>query len=928
MIEETVITALGIKRQTKALAYNVQEIKNNELTNHKNANFINSLSGKVAGITINSSSSGMGAAAKVIMRGAKSIEKSNNALYVIDGVPLFSSLSGKEGAGQFQSVGVTESAADINPDDIESVSILTGASAAALYGSAAANGAIIITTKKGTSGRIKVGYSYSSQWGTPLILPKFQNQYGSGTDVESWGPRQHNVYPNIYEAEMFFQKAHDENHSVSVSGGTQNNKTYVSFASTKSSGLVPNTLYTRYNFNVRNTISLLKDKLLLDANVGYVRQYHRNMVNQGEYFNPLVAAYLMPRSEEIDKVRTFEKFDALRNLYVQNWRYGNGNYSLQNPYWIAYRNLRETGRERYILSYNASYEIKKWGTGEIWNIAMRTRYDKTAQEDTDKRYASTDKNRDASDNGYYGEAHISNLQFYVDVISTLNKRFQISDTRSLNINATLGGSFQYMQYDAKSVRGPLAGFPNVFNIFNIQQDHPKTHLLPDGWREETQSIFGSAELSYNNYLFLTLTGRNDWASQLVNSPNSSFFYPSVGLSAVITDMLPQNVKHKIDPVLNYFKIRASYASVGSAFGRGLTSPTYLPDENSKTYTSQTHYPVGKLYPERTNSYEIGFSSKWFGGRVNFDATLYRTITKNQTIEIEVPSGSGYDKIYIQTGKVRNQGLEMVLGLNLGNEDRFSYASNVTFGYNSNKILNLAENYVNPITGEQEHLDRLTKSSLGTLKYVLTQGGTLGDIYTNADFQRDTDGKIFVAKDGSVTVREFPGDYLQKLGTVLPKANLGWSNEFSYKGFGIGALISARFGGLAVSMTQAAMDHYGVSKASGDARALGFVYEGGALINPKDYFSVRGRNRLAQYYTYDATNVRLSQVHISYRIPRKYVKNLADITLSLTGNNLLLFYCRAPFDPEVISSTGNYSQGLDYFMLPSQKTYGFNIKLTF
>lgn len=291
---EVVVTALGIKREQKALSYNVQQVNAEELTKVKDANFINSLTGKVAGVTINRSSSGVGGATKVVMRGAKSIEKSNNALYVVDGVPMLSTTS-TQGSGRFNSQGTTESIADINPDDIESMTVLTGASAAALYGSAAANGAILITTKKGKEGKMNIQLSSNIELGNPFILPEFQNTYGSDGKVTSWGAKLADDVSR-YDVKDFFKPAITLTNSVALSGGTEKNQTYFSAASTNAEGLVPNNQYNRYNFTVRNTTHLLNDRLRIDASASYILQNHLNMINQGEYMNPLVSAYLMPRA--------------------------------------------------------------------------------------------------------------------------------------------------------------------------------------------------------------------------------------------------------------------------------------------------------------------------------------------------------------------------------------------------------------------------------------------------------------------------------------------------------------------------------------------------------------------------------------------------------------------------------------------------------
>ncbi|MDO5105976.1 SusC/RagA family TonB-linked outer membrane protein [Capnocytophaga sp.] len=926
-LEATVVTALGIKRQEKALSYNVQQVNSEELTKVKDANFVNSLNGKVAGVTIQRSSSGMGGATKVVMRGAKSIEKSNNALYVIDGVPLFSTTM-KQGSGRFQSQGSTEGIADINPEDIESMTVLTGASAAALYGSSAANGAILITTKKGKEGKLQVSFSSNTEISTPFILPEFQNTYGSDGRIESWGTKLPEDFQK-YNPKDFFKTGFSSTNNFSLSGGSQKNQTYFSASSTQSDGIIANNQYNRYNFTFRNTTHLLDDKLKIDATVNYILQDHRNMINQGEYMNPLVGAYLLPRGENLQSLKTFERYNPERKIYEQEWRYGTGEFTLQNPYWVAYRNLRDVKRERNMIALGVSYDLKKWSETEKWDITGRVRTDNSHITSTDKRYASTATTLDASKNGYFGLLKGIERQTYADVLTNFSKRFQFGE-QNLVITANLGASLQDTRYDDSQIGGPIRenGIPNVFSTFNIEQGAQKTKIGQTGWVEQTQSVFGSLEAGYNGYLYLTLTGRNDWASQLANSPNASFFYPSVGLSAVVTEMLSTDTKVKLNPILSFMKVRLAFSSVGSPFGRSLTSLTYTFDDDTKTWKTVSHFPIGELFPERTNSYEAGIASKWLNGKLTLDLTFYQTNTKNQTINIEVPPSTGYESIYLQTGNVRNQGIELGLGYDFQLFKDFNWNSHFTMGYNKNKILALAENYVNPITGENESRDHLNKTRFGSLHYQLRTGGTLGDIYTNADFTRNSDGNIYIDANGNVTTSEFADGRFEKLGSVLPDATMGWRNDFTYKNFSFGAMFSARFGGVAVSMTEAALDQYGVSKNSAVARDMGGVRINGFAANTQNYFEQRGKNRLAQYYTYSATNIRLQEAYISYKVPKKLLNNTMGLTLSVVGRNLAMIYGKAPFDPESVSSTGNYAQGLDYFMMPSQRSFGLSIKADF
>lgn len=939
ILEMVVVTALGIKREVKALSYNVQEIKQEELLRAKDANFINSLNGKVAGVTINSSSSGIGGASKVVMRGSKSIDKSNNALYVIDGVPMLS-LSYTQGEGQFDSSGSTEGIADINPEDIESMTVLTGAAAAALYGSAAANGAVLITTKRGQAGKIKVGFSSTFEFGQPFIMPKFQNIYGNDGRIDSWGAKLPHTAEK-YDPCDFFETAHNYTNAITVSGGTDKNQSFLSASSTNSQGLVPNNKYNRYNFTFTNTSYLLNDKLKIDASTSFIMQNNRNMVNQGEYMNPLTSAYLLPRGDGLEKTKVFERYNPTRKIYEQLWgdfegvdgmfsgKYS-GDYTLQNPYWVAYRNVREMERERFMLSVSASYILKEWSSSEKWDISSRVRTDHTRYKSSDKRYASTIATLAGSKNGYFGFSEGTEKQTYIDVLTNYTRNMNWDNVGEFQFNINLGASLQDSGVDGSFGQGPIRenGIPNFFNLYQIDQEHNKSLFGQNGWKERTQSIFASMEIGYNNYLYLTLTGRNDWASQLTNSPQSSFFYPSVGLSAILTEMISRDTKEKLYPVLSFLKLKGAYSSVASPFPRELTTPTHKFDEADKVWKEATHMPIGQLYPERTNSLEVGINSKWLNNKLGFDFTFYRTNTYNQTLNIVGSSSSGYDSFYVQTGRVRNWGFESGLGFTVKAGDKFTWDTYATFGYNKNKIVSLMESYIDPTDGQTKSKEFLVKHSFGGVNYILKTGGSVGDIYASADFRRNMDGQIYLDEKNELSIDTYTEENNKKIGSVLPDYNMGWKHNFTYGNVSLGALISGRVGGVVVSMTEAALDHYGVSKASADARENGGVLINGHLVPAQNYYTVRGKNRLPQYYTYSATNFRLQEAYIGYKIPKKVFRDVVDCTVSLVGRNLLMLYSKAPFDPESISSTGNYAQGLDYFMVPSTRAFAFNVKFNF
>ncbi len=916
-IEQVVVTALGIKRQEKALSYNVQQVAPSDITMVKDANFMNSLAGKVAGVTINTSSSGVGGASKVVMRGTKSILQSSNALYVIDGIPMNN--VGGGGGTEFDSRGATEAIADLNPEDIESISVLTGASAAALYGSSAANGAIMITTKKGQAGQFRVTYSSQTEFLAPFVMPEFQNRYGtgsygsvSGSPVYSWGPKLTDAARTGYTPDDFFETGHVYTNAVTLSGGTEKNQTYFSAAAVNSDGIIPNNYYDRYNFTFRNSTQFLQDRLHLDVSASYIVQKDRNMINQGVYSNPIVSAYLFPRGDDFEAVKIFERWDPARKISVQYWPQGEGgDLRMQNPYWIAYRNPRDTDKKRYMASATLSYDILPW-----LNVSGRARIDNTNSVYTQKLYASSNTTiTEGSSQGHYTEITNADEQIYADVMANVNKTF--GDDWSLVAN--VGASINDVRSRELSYRGPIrdSGVPNLFTVFDL--DREKSRAQKWGWQEQTQSLFGSVEVGWKQMLYLTVTGRNDWASQLAGSPQKSFFYPSVGLSWIPT------ATFDMPDAFSYLKLRASFSSVGIPFPRFLTTPTYAYDETTQQWLPTTFREIGQLYPERTKTWEVGLDTRLWND-LRLSASWYLADTSNQTFQPTVSTSSGYSSMYVQTGCVRNTGVEASLGYGHSWRD-FSWDTNVTFTWNRNEILDLMDGMCDPMTGEPLK-DRLEIKGLGKAKYILKKGGTMGDLYTTSNLKYDENGYIQVDRNGNFVTTDV-GEEIY-LGSVLPDYNLAWRNDFSWKGAHLGILFTGRIGGICYSATQANMDLFGVSETSAAARdAGGVMINGREMVDPQRWYAaIASQSGLPHYYTYSATNFRLQELSVGYTLPRRWFRDVCSIDLSFVGRNLWMIYCKAPFDPEAIASTGNNYQGIDYFMVPSLRSLGFSLRVTF
>ncbi len=899
-LDEVVVTALGIKRSEKTLSYNVQKVDSEKLTAVKDANFVNSLVGKVAGVQIQSGASGPGSTTRVVMRGMKSIEKNNTVLYVIDGVPMYNKSFGGSGGMMSTAVG-SESAADINPEDIESVNMLTGPSAAALYGSDAANGVIIINTKKGAEGRTTVTVSNSTTFSTAYMMPEMQDRYAKSSGYNNWGGATADGYS--YDPRKFFNTG---------TTGNEKNQTYISASTTNSTGIVPESKYNRYNFTARNTTKFAQDKLILDFGASLILQNDHNLVSQGTYFNPLPALYLFPRGEDFDEVRRYERWDPINAVMTQYWPYSEGSHNMQNPYWIQNRNNRDMNKRRYMFNASLTYNITDW-----LNVVARTRVDESTYKQTTEYYATT-LTTFAGRNGGFSIDNMTDRSFYGDVIANVDKKW--GDWRLV---ANVGASINDQRYDMTKSAGDLI-IANHFatNNLNTAQNFKGNQ---EGWHDQTQSVFASVEVGWKDMLFLTATGRNDWASQLAYSSQPSFFYPSVGLSAVISNMV------NMPKWFTFLKLRGSYSQVATPFDRFLSNPSYKYDDQTHNWSKSDTYPAVNLKPEDTKSWEIGLNMRFFES-LSLDVTYYRSNTYNQTIYAPLSASTGYKNFVAQTGNIQNQGVELTLGY-VNNWDGFGWDSGLTFTANANKIVALGHGLVDPTTGQPvEDITEIQKDWLGASNVapivILREGGSMSDVYVNHFIARDHNGNVATNDKGQPAMAQ--SDYV-KAGQLSPKANLGWSNTFSWQGISLGIVLTARFGGLVYSATQGILDYYGASEDSAAMRDAGGISMNFGRLSAQNYYQTisTAQGGYGAYYLYDATNIRLQELSLNYTLPKKWFKDKLRMTVGFVGRNLAMIYCKAPFDPELSAATGNnYYQGVDYFMLPSTRNLGFNVKLQF
>ena len=469
-------------------------------------------------------------------------------VHYIDGVPVNNTSQGEISGGAFSSQPGSEGIADINPENIESISVLSGPAAAALYGSAAAQGVIMITTKKGKEGKVSVTVSNSTQFANPFVMPEFQNSYiNRAGEVKSWGAKTPSAYGN-YDPKDFFNTGTNVQNNVSLTAGTDKNQTYISLGTTNARGIIPNNKYDRYNFAFRNTTTFLNDRMTLDFSFNYIKEHDTNLTAQGQYFNPLTAVYLFPRGESFDAIRTFEIYDESRGINVQNWNFGDA-LSMQNPYWVAKRMVRSNNRSRYMVSASLKYKIFDW-----MDVVGRLRWDDANTKQEDKRHASTTNLFAHSKYGFYGYDKVNDRSLYGDLMFNINKTLD-----DFSVSANLGGSFSRIKYNVTGFQGGLKAPSNLFtpNAIDYGTATADNRPIYTDNAHKINSLFANVELGWRSMLFMTLTGRNDWDSALDGTDNVSFFYPSVGMSAVISQTQSRNPRCSWNWALFLFKYSSS-----------------------------------------------------------------------------------------------------------------------------------------------------------------------------------------------------------------------------------------------------------------------------------------------------------------------------------------------------------------------------------
>ncbi|HEX7846442.1 MAG TPA: SusC/RagA family TonB-linked outer membrane protein [Chitinophagaceae bacterium] len=931
-METVVVTALGISKKSKTLTYSTQTVSANDLSTVKNTNVLNSLNGKVAGVQVNRTSGGAGGSVRVVLRGDKSTRNSQ-PLYVVDGLPIINPTGGPDAGLYNGAPDAGDILSTINPDDIESINVLKGPSASALYGSQGSNGVILITTKKGKSGTTKVDFSSSVTIDKVSVLPKLQydyNQTGAPTAAapgteDSWGAKGA-TQPGKDYVKDFFQTGVTFINSISLSSGTDKSSNYLSYSNTDNKGILPTSSFNQNTISFRQSSKLLNDKLVFDGTFLGSIQKATNRLTPGIYYNPLTGLYLFPRGLDFDQYKNYEYFSQSRYLNAQDWwninydkdqanggGWGGQDYQ-QNPYWTLHRNPAKNRNQNVYASVALKYALNNWLT-----VQARGNINNFINEYQRNIYATTQGTL-ARPNGNYSSSKSNNTTLYGDLLLSGNK--QLNNNWSFGF--TVGTSIQ----DQKGKTLVVNGSPTVPNVFlESALDRTNISITNDAVSRQIQSVFGSLQFGYKDKIFIDLTDRNDWSSTLAFTPTEKkgYNYYSAGVSAMLSELvdMPTGV--------NFAKLRISYAQVGNDIASFSTFPLYTFNggiANPPTSTPVTTVPGLELKPEKNKSFEIGTQWAFMQNRLSFDLTWYNSNITEQYfrgVTLLVGTGTASD---INAGKINNTGIEASLSYKVKESKIFGWTTTLNFSHNKNKIKELFDPEV---VKNADANSRYALASSGGYVF-LKQGGSFGDIY----------GRTFQTSNGSVVVdgtTHLPVMVDSFICNPNPKSIIGWNNSFNFGNFTAGVLIDGKFGGKVLSITEGYLDQMGVSERSGAARDNGgTVTISNAVttngdkwsgdVNAQAYYKhIGGKTPAGAGYIYDATAIRLRELSLSYRFPLNGTA-IKSLQLGIIGNNLFFFKKDAPFDPEQVAGVNAAGVGIDAFGLPAYRSVGLSLKCSF
>ena len=924
-LDEVVVTAMGIKREKKSLGYSFQEVKSEQLLEAKEANISNALVGKVAGLNVIKGSNGPASSTKITLRGNNSLTGDNQPLIIVDGVPVNNFLGATNNDYWNPSTDMGGGLGDINPEDIESMSVLKSGAASALYGSRAGNGAIIITTKSGKAQKGS-GISFSSTLGleTLFMIPELQSSFGQGSNgiadpigTNNWGPAiagsNEKAYDNISN---FFKTGVNNTQNISFQQQIGETNIYTSATYLDDQSKIPGATFRRINLLSKvNTTFGPNKRWTTDVKVQYMNTNAKNRPLSGQNnSNAYATLFRMPRTLNI-----LDYKDAVNEFGNMLW-YGTSNS--MNPYWLAKYKLNEDSRDRFLMNANVKYKLTDW-------------LDAEARFGTDM-YTTNFDNRTYSGSPLSATGQYSlgkNTFAENNFIAALHAHKEELGGSKWGLNASLFG--QLMRSKETSIGGS-AGELEVPNLFTVSNSKGNPGVSEGFYQKQINSLYATAEFNYDGFWFINVTGRNDWSSALHDN-NRSFFYPSVSTSLVVSDMINKSGGN-FPEWLPFFKVRGSYAAVGNDLPSYRLYNVYSigKDPNGNTTASRNGTKFNPdVVSELIKTFEVGFDARLFN-RVGIDFAWYKTNATNQLISLPMNPLSGYSSEVVNAGNIQNQGFEIVLDANIiKSENSFSWDTRVNFSKNENKIVELTESVKTyPLGG----FDNVAVRAI--------EGDIYGNIY-GSKFLRVEDeasehfGKLLLNGSG---LPQATGQEL--LGNQSPKALAGWTNSFTYKNIGLSFQIDGRFGGEFFSGTNVNLQANGSAAETApngqraDMIVDGVIASGTSYVvndqsvTPQQYWTqvaTSGNLGIGEANIYDATNIRLRNVALNYRLPAAVLKNtfIQSAKIGFTMNNVWMIKSHAKgVDPESVFSISSNATGFENFSTPTSRSYFFNLTLGF
>ena len=943
VLDEIVITAFGIKRSEKALGYSVQSIKGDAMTEARESNLTNAISGKVAGVQVTGTSGSVGASSRIVLRGNSSITGNNEPLYVVDGVPISNSSFGNAGSGG--GVDLPNGAADLNPDDIESITVLKGPNAAALYGLRAGNGVIVITTKKGdASKKFSISINTNVTMSNPLLLPDYQNSYGQGGDTnhfnyvdgasggigdgvdESWGPAldaglefvqwdsqlTNNGNPTPWisypdNVKDFLNTGVNISNNVSItSGGFR-----LSIGNSEQQGMVPFTELKKFTVGVSGSLKL-GERLTASVSLNYFNQDSDNIPTSGyNNENPFQQFIWSARQVNFTDLRDWRNFPLAPANTAAAGTPLNWNHNFQNnPYWVLETNRNTFEKDRLIGNVDLTSQLTD-------NLSLSTKLgvDSFSQFTTNRKAVGSNTAQDGS----YAQSQRRFEEVNASFLLNYNKNF----TEDFGFSLSVGGNHMNRTYDRLSGSLPQLELPNLYNLSNLKTGSTASISNYHSDRQ-INSFYGYGQFSYKDMFFVDFTGRNDWSS-ILPVANNSFFYPSVTASVVLSDVFPVLKENNI----NFLKVRGGWSKVGSTGALGAYSLNQTFGLNNTGFGNQASVPNTQYNPnlkaETVTGVEFGIDAKMFDNRLRFSATYYDQESADLLVPIGVTAATGFTNVWDNIADMRNSGYELQLGGTIIKKEDFSFDVDVNFAQNNNEVTSLGD------------LDTYILGGQWGLSLEARPGQPYGSL-VGRDFERTAGGEV-IYENGLPLI-----DSTNKIiGNIAPDWTGGASFSVRYKAFDFSTLIDAKIGGDVHSMTYSWGRYAGTLSETLIGRETGVVGNGvmsdgnggyvanNVVVSAKSFNQSSYSNSVESSAIFDASYVKLRQVSIGYTLPRKFIENsiVKSLKISVVGRNLAILHKNTPhIDPETGFSAANGEQGQEFGQYPSARNIGFNINLKF